>query len=111
MVHIGRKIKDVFKFSGMTISLFGKKINKSRTVVYDIFERSTIDTGLLHNIGKTLSHDFFQYYGMPENVFEEPRVPYNKPEKAIDEMRKEIELLSSQVADLRRQVEAKPRKK
>ncbi len=46
----------------MTVSEFGRRINKSRENVYSIYKRKTIDTGLLTNISKVLEHDFFQYY-------------------------------------------------
>ena len=61
-IHIGKKIKQVFDKKGMTVSEFGRRINKSRENVYDIFRRATIDTGLLENISKVLEYDFFQYY-------------------------------------------------
>jgi len=61
-IHIGRKIKHVFKKKGMTVSGFGRQINKSRENVYSIFKRKTIDTGLLETISKVLEHDFFGYY-------------------------------------------------
>jgi hypothetical protein len=62
LVHIGKKIKQEFNGKGMTISEFGRRINKSRENVYDIFKRKTIDTALLLIISKVLEHDFFQYY-------------------------------------------------
>jgi hypothetical protein len=62
IINIGNKIKQVFDKKGMTISEFGRRINKSRENVYSIFKRKTIDTGLLHKISDVLEHDFFQYY-------------------------------------------------
>ncbi len=62
MVHIGQKIKLVLEESRIPVTEFAAKINKSRTVVYNIFERKTIDTGLLFKICKVLEHDFFNYY-------------------------------------------------
>lgn len=61
-VHIGNKIKAVVTKKGMTVSEFGRRINKSRENVYSIFKRKSIDTALLTTIGKVLEHDFFQYY-------------------------------------------------
>ena len=61
-IHIGNKIKQVFDKKGMTVSEFGRRINKSRENVYSIFKRKTIDTGLLQKISDVLEHDFFQYY-------------------------------------------------
>lgn len=61
-VHIGGKIKKVFKKRGMTVSELGRRINKSRENVYSIFRRKTVDTGLLQKISEVLEHDFFHYY-------------------------------------------------
>jgi transcriptional regulator with XRE-family HTH domain len=62
VIHIGNKIKQVFTKKGMTVSEFGRRINKSRENVYSIFKRKTIDTGLLQKISDVLEYDFFQYY-------------------------------------------------
>jgi len=61
-INIGSKIKQVFDKKGMTVSEFGRRINKSRENVYSIFKRKSIDTGLLQTISEILEHDFFQYY-------------------------------------------------
>lgn len=61
VIHIGKKINQVFQKKGMTISEFGRRINKSRENVYDIFKRKTIDTGLLSQISDVLDYDFFQH--------------------------------------------------
>lgn len=61
-IHIGKKIKEEVQLKGISVSLFAKKINRSRNVVYDIFERESIDTDLLNKISKVLSCDFFSLY-------------------------------------------------
>jgi hypothetical protein len=61
-IHIGKKIKEVLTQSKFTATEFAVQINKTRTVVYDIFKRSTIDTGLLQKISKVLNYDFFADY-------------------------------------------------
>ncbi|MFL5730006.1 MAG: hypothetical protein ACJ75J_11015 [Cytophagaceae bacterium] len=69
MTNIGSKIKGVVGKKGMTVSEFGRRINKSRENVYSIFKRKTIDTGLLVTISKVLEHDFFQYYtSLPADI-------------------------------------------
>ncbi|MGZ4043316.1 MAG: XRE family transcriptional regulator [Bacteroidia bacterium] len=69
MTNIGSKIKGVVDKKGMTVSEFGRRINKSRENVYSIFKRKTIDTGLLITISKVLEHDFFQYYtSLPADI-------------------------------------------
>lgn len=65
-VHIGKKIKEVLIQTRLKKTEFADLINISRTVVYDIFKRETIDTALLQKIGKVLNHDFFSYYKSSE---------------------------------------------
>lgn len=69
-VHIGNKIKAVVTKKGMTVSEFGRRINKSRENVYSIFKRKSIDTALLTSIAKVLEYDFFQYYGTSSTELE-----------------------------------------
>jgi len=65
--HIGREIKTVFEESGLSKSEFARRINKSRETIYDIFERQSIDTGLLKAISEVLKHDFFLHYTIPND--------------------------------------------
>jgi transcriptional regulator with XRE-family HTH domain len=61
-IHIGQKIKGVVEKRGMTVSEFGRRINKSRENIYSIFKRKSIDTTLLEKISEVLEHNFFQYH-------------------------------------------------
>ncbi len=61
-VHVGKKIKEVLVQTRLKKTEFADSINISRTVVYDIFKRETIDTALLKKISTVLKHDFFSYY-------------------------------------------------
>lgn len=62
MVHIGQKIEETLREKGMSVMAFSKKINRSRNVVYDIFNRNSIDSELLFLISKALETDFFKLY-------------------------------------------------
>jgi len=62
MVHIGKKIRQIVTDQKMPVQNFAYAISRSRTVVYDIFERETIDTGLLLKISEVLGYDFFRLY-------------------------------------------------
>ena len=62
MIHIGKKIEEKISELRINVTDFAKSINTSRTNVYDIFERETIDTGLLFKISQVLNHNFFHYY-------------------------------------------------
>ncbi|MCM1449408.1 MAG: hypothetical protein NC082_03630 [Clostridiales bacterium] len=61
-MHIGSKIRDVLMQQSRehTVTWLSKKLNCHRVNVYDIFNRSTIDTELLRRISLVLGHDFFQ---------------------------------------------------
>jgi hypothetical protein len=61
-IHIGNQIKTRLLETGMSKSEFARRINKTSQNVYDIFERKTIDTGLLTVISKTLEFNFFLCY-------------------------------------------------
>lgn len=76
-IHIGKKIKEVWKSSRLKGTEFAAMINKDRQVIYDIFERETIDTGLLQNISKVLNHDFFSYYSQQIDIAKEAQPEYN----------------------------------
>ncbi len=73
MIHIGQQINTILKIRKMPVSEFASLINRTRTVVYNIFERQTIDTGLLFQISKVLNHDFFNYY-TKEELFNESKI-------------------------------------
>jgi transcriptional regulator with XRE-family HTH domain len=83
-LHIGTEIKAAFEKTGMTITKFSKRLNMSRENVYSIFNRQSIDTGLLVLISEVLEFDFFSLYVQRLN-----------PEKdtEIGRLRNEIELL------------------
>ena len=62
MVHIGKKIEEVFYEQGRSPSWLAKQLCYDRTNIYSIFKRESIDSALLAKISKLLNHDFFQYY-------------------------------------------------
>lgn len=61
-VHIGNEIRETLENRSIGVSDFARKIGLSRNVVYNIFERESINTELLYRISKVLKHDFFKYY-------------------------------------------------
>jgi len=72
MIHIGQKIKEhVYKLN-IPITEFASRINKSRTVVYNIFERKSIDTGLLYRISEVLDYNFFELYEINSKIDKKP---------------------------------------
>ena len=92
-IHIGSKIKTTVEKKGMTVSEFGRRINKSRENVYSIFKRKSIDTALLTTISEVLEYDFFQHF--------------TKLGTEIKKLRDENETLKEMIKFL----QAKPKKK
>lgn len=63
-IHIGQLIKKRLQETGMSKTEFARRINKTSQNVYDIFERKTIDTGLLYTISSILDFNFFEPYSL-----------------------------------------------
>ncbi len=61
-IHIGNEIKKIAEKKGMCAIELGKRINRNRTNVYDIFKRNAIDTQLLIMISQALEYNFFEHY-------------------------------------------------
>lgn len=121
-VHIGKKIKEEIQQKGIPVSLFAKKINRSRNVVYDIFERESIDTELLGKIGKVLGVDFFSLYSSQKeyqhlsknNIVNEQQSSYIKQLEEVKSLKLQNESLMNEVAYLKKilaLMEAKKKKK
>ena len=61
-MHIGNLIKQQLEEQGRSVVWFARKLSYSRTNVYKIFEKPSIDTSLLLRISSILNYDFFKYY-------------------------------------------------
>jgi hypothetical protein len=110
-IHIGKKIREEVDRQKIPITTFAKKINRSRNVVYDIFERESIDTSLLNKIGKILNCDFFSLfstqkeYNSPDirNFYVGEGAPtYGKQGDEIKALQKQNEQLANEVAYLKK---------
>lgn len=89
MIHIGKEIRDTVKRKKISISQLAEMINKSRPLVYDIFERESIDTGLLQKLSEVLEFNFFSYYQSGYSA-EEPREEYQTFSTGIEELKKKL---------------------
>lgn len=110
-IHIGALIKEELYKQGFSISAFARKINRSRNVVYDIFERESVDSALLNKIGLILHTDFFSLYAeqktsKKENVFpvvvKEEKPLYNTTANQLKLLEQEIETLKNEVIYLKK---------
>jgi cell shape-determining protein MreC len=82
-IHIGKKIKEEFYRQGHSVSLFAQKINRSRNVIYNIFERESIDTAMLNKIGLILRFDFFALYSEQKEYKKENIAPAHVKEQKV----------------------------
>ncbi len=67
-IHAGKKIKEHFVASGLSVSEFARRLNCHRQNVYDIFRREVIDVGLLQRISRVLEHDFVSEIYSPKQT-------------------------------------------
>ncbi len=61
-VAIGEIIKRELKNQGKTSVWLAEELGCHRTNVYKIYNRNTIDSGMLFHISKLLKVDFFKYF-------------------------------------------------
>ncbi|OFY69428.1 MAG: hypothetical protein A3G23_00715 [Bacteroidetes bacterium RIFCSPLOWO2_12_FULL_37_12] len=117
-IHIGKIIKQRVEEMGMKKTEFARRVNTTPQNVYDIFNRISIDTELLVQIGKILDFNFFEQYFLSAQTHkagfskaEEESAPYlsiseisfelksrkekiEKMETEINRLKKENELLA-----------------
>lgn len=62
MVHIGKEIKRKMEERQRTVVWAARHLSCSRTNVYKIFDKYTIDTDSLTRISRLLDFDFFSLY-------------------------------------------------
>lgn len=99
-VHIGKKIKEVLGESKFSVIEFAEKISRTRDVVYKIFAKENIDTGLLHKISQVLEHDFFSYYSNELPIVKEPgKVGYTKKTDLISSMGEDMKAMKKKLAE------------
>jgi len=61
-VHIGQLIKQELEAQGRTVVWLAREMSYSRTNIYKIFDRSSIDTDVLLRVSLVLKRDFFKDY-------------------------------------------------
>ncbi len=60
MVNIGQRIKEELDRQERPVSWLARKLNCSRTGVYRIMKKNSIDTALLSQICQVLNYNFFK---------------------------------------------------
>lgn len=105
-LHIGKKIKEVWRKSRMKGTEFAAAINRDRQVIYDIFKRESIDTELLQSISKVLNHDFFSYYSN-ETAESMEKFGYATKEELAQSNRELINIMKAEFSKLREELSIK----
>ncbi len=59
-MHIGKKIREVLRRRGSSVTWLARELHTVRGNVYDIFERETMDTGLLLRLSLLLDYNFLK---------------------------------------------------
>lgn len=62
MIHIGRLIKQKMEERHLTVVWLARHLSCSRTNIYKMFERYSIDTEVLMKLSTILDFDFFSFY-------------------------------------------------
>lgn len=58
-IHVGNMIKKELKAQGRTVTWLAQAVHMERSSIYKIFDRNSIDVGLLVRISLVINHDFF----------------------------------------------------
>ena len=61
-IDIGQHIKEQLERQGKTTVWLARQLGCHRTNLYKIYEKRTIDTGILLRISKIMEYDFFHLY-------------------------------------------------
>ena len=106
-IHIGKKIKEEVYLQKIPITVFAKKINRTRNVAYDIFNRESIDTELLTKICNVLNYDFFKIYkGKKEYVNSLPESIVNEDIPSFEtKLKSELKMLRQQNVTLQKEID------
>lgn len=67
-IHIGQVIKKTLKTKDISVADFAHKINYTRGNAYKIFNKKTIDTGLLIKINEVLGENLFFKFISDEEI-------------------------------------------
>ncbi|MBR1427886.1 MAG: XRE family transcriptional regulator [Prevotella sp.] len=71
MRHIGQCIRQQVEAQGRTSVWLAQELGCHRTNIYKIYDKMTIDTGILLRISRILNYDFFRLYS--EEMADEDR--------------------------------------
>ncbi len=66
MKHAGEIVKQVVEKRGISISALAKRMGKSRPYIYNLFEKTTIDTATIFQLSEILDYPFTELLNKEE---------------------------------------------
>lgn len=81
-IHIGEKIREVYRKKGWTLDFFARKINMSTRNAQYIFQRKDISIEQLHSISQAMEYDFVKLFLLEETkefIAADSKAPYKNP--------------------------------
>jgi DNA-binding Xre family transcriptional regulator len=104
-LHIGKEIKKIAIQKQIKQIELAEMITTSKQNIYSIYQRKTIDTGILVKICNALSHNFFTYYfeQLEFDAEKETKDELNNLKLSLQEKTKEIEYLK-EIIDLQKEI-------
>lgn len=106
-IHIGKIIKNALKLKGIDVTEFARKINYTRSNAYKIFNKQSLDSGLIQRISKVIGENLFFNY-----ISEQEIADYRNKRVKAEEVMSAIKDLKSTVIKLNRggRLSSKPKK-
>lgn len=110
-LHIGKEIRRIAKQKQVKQIELAEMIITSKQNIYSIYQRKTIDTGILVKICNALNHNFFTYYfeQLEFDAEKELKEELNILKTSLLEKSKEIVYLK-EIIDLQKEILGKSKK-
>jgi|JI6StandDraft_1071083.scaffolds.fasta_scaffold47198_2 DNA-binding Xre family transcriptional regulator len=104
-LHIGREIRRIAKQKQVKQIELAEMINTSKQNIYSIYQRKTIETGILVKICNALDHNFFTYNlgQLDFDAEKEAKEEMNALKQSLIEKTKEIEYLK-EIINLQKEI-------
>ena len=83
-MHIGSEIKKIVIEKNISITELANKLGRTRALMYDIYERQSIDTELLLKLSKILNFNFFSLYVNSSHLIEKSLFNENMKNKELE---------------------------
>ncbi|MFN3530738.1 MAG: helix-turn-helix domain-containing protein [Bacteroidia bacterium] len=63
MKHAGELVRSVVRERGISVSELARRLSRSRQFIYNLYQRKSIDTAILHDLRAILNYPFTELLG------------------------------------------------